>query len=70
MTHRLLALAVLTAAGSSGLTDFELAERTGIAQTSIGVRRGELVKAKLVEKTAMRRPSPSGSAAIVWRITT
>jgi hypothetical protein len=52
-----------------GLTDFELAELTDTAQTSIGVRRAELVKAGLVIATLERRPSPSGSLAIVWRIT-
>lgn len=52
-----------------GLTDFELAELTDTAQTSIGVRRAELVKAGLVIGTTERRPSPAGSPAIVWRIT-
>ena len=52
-----------------GLTDFELAAITDTAQTSIGVRRAELVKAGLVIGTTERRPSPSGSLAIVWRIT-
>lgn len=50
-------------------TDFELADVTGTAQTSIGKRRGELVKAGLVEATSERRPSPSGSPAVVWRLT-
>lgn len=52
-----------------GLTDFELAELTETAQTSIGKRRGELEKAGLIVATTQRRPSPSGSQAIVWRIT-
>lgn len=65
--HRALALAALREAGSRGLTDFELADRTGVAQTSIGVRRKELQRAGYVEATDMRRPAPSGSAAIVWR---
>ena len=64
--HRNLALAALREA-PFGLTDFELAKVTGVQQTSIGVRRKELVRAGLVEATAMRRESPSGSAAIVWR---
>lgn len=67
-TNRDLALAVLGAAGPLGLTDFQLAELTGIPQTSIGCRRHELVKLGYVEKTDMRRPSPSGSPAIVWRV--
>jgi DNA-binding MarR family transcriptional regulator len=50
-------------------TDFELAARSGYQQTSIGKRRGELVQLGLVVKTNERRPSPSGSPAIVWAIT-
>ena len=52
-----------------GLTDFELAELTGLAQTSCGCRRGELVRAGFIVATTERRPSPSGSSAIVWRVT-
>ncbi|MGV0985046.1 MAG: hypothetical protein ACOYB2_10855 [Limnohabitans sp.] len=66
--HRMLALAALREAGPRGLTDFELADATGVAQTSIGVRRKELVRAGYVEATDARRPAPSGSAAIVWRV--
>lgn len=66
-THRAKALEALRAAGARGLTDFELAALTGIAQTSIGVRRKELLRAGYVEATELRRPAPSGSAAIVWR---
>lgn len=65
---RLLALDAL-ARHRDGLTDFELAEITGKPQTSIGKRRGELVSAGLVVGTTQRRPSPTGSPAIVWRIT-
>ena len=54
---------------AEGLTDFELAARTGVGQTSIGVRRKELQRAGLVEPTEHRRPSPSGTPALVWRIT-
>lgn len=61
-----------------GLTDFELADEVQSQQTSAGKRRGELVKAGLVEKAmwgdgvvqkreVVKRPSPSGSLAIVWR---
>lgn len=53
----------------TGLTDFELAELTQVAQTSIGKRRGELAQAGLVVATTDRRPSPSGAPSIVWRIT-
>lgn len=53
----------------SGLTDFELADHTGKAQTSIGKRRKELELAGLVVATTQRRPSPTGSPATVYRIT-
>lgn len=68
--------AVLSALALYGpLTDFELAERTGWQQTSIGKRRGECVAQGWVEAftapdgTKCKRPSPSGSPAIVWAIT-
>lgn len=56
-------------------TDFELASLTGWQQTSIGKRRGECVALGWVEAftapdgTKCKRPSPSGSPAIVWAIT-
>lgn len=49
-------------------TDFELAARLGLQQTSVGKRRGELRDAGLVEDSGKRRCSPSGSSAIVWKI--
>lgn len=52
-----------------GLTDFELGAMCKSAQTSIGVRRGELVLAGEIEATSERRLSPSNSPCIVWRIT-
>jgi|694.fasta_scaffold17751_6 hypothetical protein len=55
-------------ANPEGLTDFELAELSGWQQTSIGKRRGELRDLGLVEDSGLRRPSPSGSKAIVWRV--
>lgn len=64
-TNREIALRILKES-PGGLTDFELSARSGIAQTSIGVRRGELVKQGLVRATKKRRPSPSGSPSIVW----
>lgn len=63
-------LALLThAAHPDGLTDFELADLTGIAQTSIGKRRGDLVAAGYIVNAETARPAPSGSRATVWRIT-
>lgn len=64
---RLLALRTLAEHGP--LTDFELAELTGRAQTSIGCRRKDLVRAGLAGDTGQRRLSPSGSTAIVWALT-
>lgn len=61
-------LLTLIAAGARGMTDFELAHALGAQQTSAGKRRGELVEAGLVENSGIKRPAPSGSAAIVWRI--
>lgn len=65
--HRELALRALRAALPEGLTDFELAERTGVPQTSIGKRRLELQRMGLVAATDERRPSPTGTPAMVWR---
>ena len=54
---------------SNGLTDFELGDIVGRQQTSAGKRRGELRDRGYVEDSGLRRPAPSGSSAIVWRIT-
>jgi hypothetical protein len=72
--HQRLTLAALLAA-DDGLTDFELAAITGVQQTSIGKRRGELRDAGLVRQLTnedgitVRRPSPSNSPSIVWTLT-
>ncbi len=52
-----------------GMTDFELAKKLGRQQTSVGKRRGELRDAGYIEQTKGRAAAPSGSPAIVWRIT-
>ena len=57
------------AARLDGLTDFELAAIMDRQQTSVGKRRGELRDLGLIADSSTRRPAPSGSAAIVWRIT-
>ena len=67
-TNRARALSLLRQF-PDGLTDFELADLTGVQQTSIGKRRGELRDAGLVYDTGTRRPSPSGSQAVVWAAT-
>jgi hypothetical protein len=67
--NKWLALNALVEAGANGMTDFELAERTGVQQTSIGKRRLDLVELGFVEATDRYRPSPSNAPAIVWRST-
>lgn len=67
---RRLALVELAKAYPYGLTDFELASRTGRKQTSIGKRRGELVEAGMAIDTDERRPSDTGALAKVWAVTT
>ncbi len=64
--HRELALRILQE-HPEGLTDFELGAYCGLQQTSIGKRRLELQRMGLVEATGERRPSPSGTPAMVWR---
>jgi predicted ArsR family transcriptional regulator len=64
------ALALLAYLEHGPMTHFELADKTGKAQTSIGVRSKELVTLGLVERAPVKpRPSPSGSPSIVWRLT-
>jgi predicted transcriptional regulator len=71
--HRVLALKTLHRFGP--LTDFELAFRTGLQQTSIGKRRKECQDAGLVTTLLgvngekVKRPAPSGSSALVWTLT-
>jgi hypothetical protein len=74
--NRALALEQLVLAGAAGLTDFELAARTGVGQTSIGKRRLELVRdglvVEVIDETTGRpatRPSPTGAPSMVWAAT-
>ena len=67
-TNRALVLTI-HANKPAGLTDYELADLAHLQQNSAGKRRGELRDAGLIEQTEIRRPAPSGSMAIVWRIT-
>ena len=53
----------------NGLTDYDLAGIMGRQQNSVGKRRTELRDKGFVEATPLRRPAPSGSLCIVWRIT-
>jgi DNA N-6-adenine-methyltransferase (Dam) len=66
--HRDLALRILRD-HPEGLDDFSLAELANVPQTSIGVRRNELVKMGLVENTGRKTDSPHGSRCIVWACT-
>lgn len=74
-TNRHLALVHLYAAGDDGLSDFDLEAKTGVQQTSIGKRRGELRDAGLVARAfdeagkGRTRLSPSNTPAAVWVIT-
>lgn len=64
-----LTLEAISEAGADGLTDFELAARTGRKQTSLGVRRGALVKAGMVVHNGLKRDSDTGTPSKVWEIT-
>jgi hypothetical protein len=60
----------LDAAGDNGLTDYETAQRCHLARPHIaGNRRKELQTLGLVERTDERRPTDTGSTAVVWKIT-
>jgi len=65
-TNRARALAVLRE-HPDGLTDYELADLTGLQQNSVGKRRGELRDVGLVRATNLQRRAPSGAWAIVWQ---
>lgn len=67
---------VLEALNDSGpLTDFDLAEKVSakagakLKQTSVGVRRGELVKLGLVRDSGRKGLSDTSARAIRWAIT-
>jgi hypothetical protein len=64
-----LAVLIAHANHPNGLTDFELADIVKRQQTSAGKRRGELRDLGMIEQTDERRAAPSGSMAIVWKIT-
>lgn len=64
--HRILAC---LAANPAGLTDEQIASRTGLTTNTVRPRRGELYDAEWVEDTGERRPSPLGNPSAVWAIT-
>ena len=69
--HRL----VLSLLARQPMSDFELANRASaelqrtVKQTSIGVRRKELVTIGLVRDSGRKGKSDTGSACIVWELT-
>lgn len=69
--HRL----VLELLSLEPLTDFQLAARASqslgriVKQTSVGVRRGELVRLGYVRDSGRKGTSDTGSACIVWELT-
>ena len=52
-----------------GLTDMEIANRTGLTGDTVRPRRGELVKDGLVEDSSYKRSSNMGNPAVVWTLT-
>jgi DNA-binding MarR family transcriptional regulator len=71
--HRVLAIMTLHRFGP--LTDYELAERTGLQQNSIGKRRKDCQDAGLVtfyrdaDGNKIKRLAPSKSKCLVWTLT-
>lgn len=68
-------LDVLIALYERPMTDHELGAKLGRPQTSAGKRRGECRDAGYVEialdgkGNEVKRPSPTGSLALVWQLT-
>ena len=71
--HRIKALQALFDFGP--MTDFELADATGLQQNSIGKRRKDCQDVGFVDVLTdedgvkVKRPAPSGSKALVWKLT-
>jgi hypothetical protein len=71
--HRIKALQAFFDFGP--MTDFELADVTRLQQNSIGKRRKDCQDAGLVDVLTnedgvkVKRPAPSGSKALVWKLT-
>jgi len=53
---------------SSGATKDEISRMTGIDPVAVARRMSELANDGLVEDSGLRRPTPTGRSAIVWRI--
>lgn len=56
------------ATSSDGLNDFEIARATGLRLYTAAPRRGELLKDGWIVDSGERRPTDSGSLAIVWKL--
>lgn len=52
---------------SGGATDIEIANALGLAENTARPRRYELEKLGLIEDSKLRRKTPAGRAAVVWR---
>ena len=57
------------AGSKDGLTDYELAGKTGKRESNTRGRRGELCKLGLVEDSGTTRSSPAGVKMTVWIVT-
>jgi hypothetical protein len=55
--------------GAYGLTDEEIAHRTGLSPSSVRPRRGELVAGGWIRDSGERRQTVAGMDAIVWVLT-
>lgn len=69
-TQRMMVLLVIADAGEHGLTDQEIAERSGLYLYSAAPRRHELLRGGWVEDSGLRRGTGRGGNAIAWRLTT
>ncbi len=67
-TQRRRVLAAI-ADSPGGLTDHELAEKTGLYLYSAAPRRTELLRGGWVRDSGARRTTPLGSEAVVWTLT-
>ena len=63
---RLKVLAFIRGTGEGGATDHEIQAGLGMNPSTQRPRRGELVKAGLVENSGRTRATPSGRQATVW----
>ena len=68
-TQRIAVMAHYRERGITGSTDYEPGEKLCILRTSAGKRRKELCEAGLIVDSGTRRPTDTGSTAIVWLAT-